>query len=211
MEPERPIEKLLRAWAKKRRQDAVPPLELHPATRRMLQGEVTRKFGKAERKSGSFFEMLVALWPRFVWGLGVFAVLAAVAWLVLPSFNKTNTRGSLAKNEPALETESVKRMPSPTAIAPASAPAEIVDSTGHRPLADNLPTQLGNATLSLENGATHPTADSGLTLKTKSAEGNLATTPLGLAGDNKDRKDINTPAAAAANRDAFRGAREETQ
>src|SRR6266550_8566878 len=103
MEPERPIEKLLRAWAKKRRQDAGPPLDPHPATRRMLQGEVARKFCKAERKSGSFSETLAALWPRFVWGLGVFAVLAAAAWLMLPSFNKTNTRGTLAKNEPALE------------------------------------------------------------------------------------------------------------
>ena len=39
-EPERPIEKLLRDAAQKRRDEAGAPLELHSATRRLLQGEV---------------------------------------------------------------------------------------------------------------------------------------------------------------------------
>ena len=43
MEPERKIEKLLRAYAKKRRAQAGDPLTLHPATRRLLQGEVARR------------------------------------------------------------------------------------------------------------------------------------------------------------------------
>ena len=47
MEPERPIEKLLRDAGKKRRDDAGAPFELHPAARRLLQGEVAQRFGKA--------------------------------------------------------------------------------------------------------------------------------------------------------------------
>ena len=53
MEPERNIEKLLRAFAKKRRADAGDPLKLHPALRRQLQAEVarlTRELDKLERE-----------------------------------------------------------------------------------------------------------------------------------------------------------------
>ena len=51
-EPERDIEKTLRAYAKKRREEAGAPAEMHPATRRLLQGEVARLRGKAQDKSG---------------------------------------------------------------------------------------------------------------------------------------------------------------
>ncbi len=43
MEPERKIEKWLRAYAKKRRGQGGGPFGLHPATRRLLQGEIARK------------------------------------------------------------------------------------------------------------------------------------------------------------------------
>ena len=45
MEPERPIEKLLRAWAKKRREDAGADLELHPADRRLLDQWGSERIG----------------------------------------------------------------------------------------------------------------------------------------------------------------------
>ena len=48
MEPERKIEKLLRAYAQKRRAAAGDPLKLHPATRRLLQDEVSRRAPKPE-------------------------------------------------------------------------------------------------------------------------------------------------------------------
>ncbi|MEJ0088802.1 MAG: hypothetical protein WDM80_03480 [Limisphaerales bacterium] len=40
---------MLRAYAKKRRADAGDPLKLHPATRRLLQGEVARKKPRSNR------------------------------------------------------------------------------------------------------------------------------------------------------------------
>jgi hypothetical protein len=43
MEPERKIEKWLRAYAKKRRGQSGDPFSLHPATRRLLHGEIARK------------------------------------------------------------------------------------------------------------------------------------------------------------------------
>jgi hypothetical protein len=60
MEPERKIEKLLRAYAKKRRAQAGNPLELHPATRRLLQGEIARNTRKPEDEDAS-----MTLWEFF--------------------------------------------------------------------------------------------------------------------------------------------------
>src|SRR5206468_1619462 len=45
-EPDRNIEKQLEAYADKRRREAGPPFEMHPATRRMLLGEVSRRKAK---------------------------------------------------------------------------------------------------------------------------------------------------------------------
>ena len=41
-EPEKKIEELLQSYSRKRREDAGAPLEMHPATCRMLQGEAAR-------------------------------------------------------------------------------------------------------------------------------------------------------------------------
>jgi type II secretory pathway pseudopilin PulG len=60
MEPERKIEKLLRAYAKKRRAQAGDPLELHPATRRLLQGEIARSAPKPDDEDAS-----LSLWELF--------------------------------------------------------------------------------------------------------------------------------------------------
>src|SRR5213594_2588741 len=99
MEPERPIEKLLRASANKRRGDAGQPLDLHPATRRLLQGEAARKFGKAEDQTRSPSRWFAGVWPRFAWGLGVFAVLAMAVWLVLPPSGGLKRQDQLAMSE----------------------------------------------------------------------------------------------------------------
>lgn len=87
MDPERPIEKLLRAFAKKRRDQApdAPGLELHPATRRMLQGEVRRRFGSPEQKPASARLKFLRIPFRPVELLLVAAILAVLAALLLPS------------------------------------------------------------------------------------------------------------------------------
>jgi hypothetical protein len=54
MEPERRIEKWLRAFAKKRREQAGDPMELHPATRQLLQREIARQ-PEEKSRSGFFF------------------------------------------------------------------------------------------------------------------------------------------------------------
>jgi hypothetical protein len=123
-EPERPIEKLLRAAAKKRRDDAGGPLELHPATRRLLQGEVARTFAKPGREPRSFSEALSRLWPRFAWGVAICAVLVVAGYALLPMPGKGKSEALLARNEPMSRAVPAKQSlpPPPAAPAPVLAP-----------------------------------------------------------------------------------------
>src|SRR5687768_6678752 len=86
MEPERPIEKLLQAYAKKRREQAEKaPFEIPPATREILRREVSRKFRPAAGEPTSFWNSLAVLWPRLAWGFAILAILAIVTAVLLPT------------------------------------------------------------------------------------------------------------------------------
>lgn len=86
MEPERNIERLLRAFVKKRRADAGDAPRLHPATRRLLQGEVAR------RRTAAPEEDSVSLWQFFrqqwTFLLGFALVIFFGAALFLPALSK---------------------------------------------------------------------------------------------------------------------------
>lgn len=71
------MDDLLKGYSRKRREQAEPGFELHPATRRMLQSEVTRTFGQAETKRRSGWRS-----PWWWRGLALAAGLAGV-WIVL--------------------------------------------------------------------------------------------------------------------------------
>src|SRR5664280_1818889 len=98
-EPERPIEKLLRAAAKKRRDEAGARLELHPATRRLLQGEVGRTYAKPTRATRSFIVLLGQLWPRVAGGAAIFALLVLAGYMLLPVPDKSKREALMAKSE----------------------------------------------------------------------------------------------------------------
>ena len=83
MPEEREIEKQLRAAARQRRKDAVGKFELHPASRRLLQGEVVRSRGRRSAPSHPVF------WPRFAWGTSMLAVLAVGVWALVSSQKKS--------------------------------------------------------------------------------------------------------------------------
>lgn len=103
-EPERNIEKRLRAYAQKRRQDAGEPLELHPATRRMLQEEVSRLRAK-NRGASWLVRALAALripaqaGQRFAVAACALAALGVAAALFLPALSRSKSRGTVAKWE----------------------------------------------------------------------------------------------------------------
>ena len=99
-EPELPIETLLRAAAKKRREEAGAPFELHPADRRLLQGEVTRKFARPQAETRSFAALVARLWPRLAWGVGILAILGLSVWVLLPLPRRAESEALLARNQP---------------------------------------------------------------------------------------------------------------
>jgi hypothetical protein len=134
-EPERPIERLLRAAAKKRRDEAGAPLELHPATRRLLQGEVARKHAGAGRESRSFFQVFGQLWPRFAWGLAILAVLAVGGYMFLPVLGKGKPPTLLTRNEPMPQARPAKEALPPPPVAPATIPPPAASATRANPSA----------------------------------------------------------------------------
>lgn len=70
-EPKHNADELLKSYAAERRKSA--PTELHPATRRVLQGEVARVYGSAERGALPWWKRLAAL--RFAWSLALVGIL----------------------------------------------------------------------------------------------------------------------------------------
>jgi hypothetical protein len=84
MPEERDIEKSLRAWAKRRREDAGAPLDLHPATRKLLQDEVSRLKKSPRREPGRFARLLWGSPLRLALNLSVVAVLIFAAAVFLP-------------------------------------------------------------------------------------------------------------------------------
>ncbi len=104
-EPERKIEKLLRAFAKRRRADAGELFQMHPATRNLLQREVSQRAKATPPKENFLAGIFSVPRPRLIFAVSVLAVVAIAAWLLIPSLTKQKRAGSLAQvrqNEMAL-------------------------------------------------------------------------------------------------------------
>lgn len=139
-DPERPIEKLLRDCADQRRQKAGPPLELHPATRRLFQGEIERQFGRPTSQAFSARDWLRRFWPRVAFAVAGAAALVALIGVLVPTHPHPAER--LAKNElspaPAAE-ESAQQNLRRTAVMPQSteqeraAPSQMLGTASARP------------------------------------------------------------------------------
>ena len=112
----KPIEGLLKAYAEKRRQKAGKPLELHPATRTMLQGEVVRTFAKQVAETKSHPGFLKGFLPRFAVAGSLFAVLMAGVLLVLHIQKKPPEQLALAKNASQTSPSAA-----PTGVSPSEA------------------------------------------------------------------------------------------
>ena len=142
-EPERPIERLLRDAARKRRDEAGAPIELHPATRRLLQGAVARTFANPGREPRFVSEVLGQLWPRFAWGVAIFAALAVAVYVLLPVPGKGGPEALLARNEPMSRAVPAKQPlpppPAPAATVPASPAAAMKSKPAAVALAKKAP------------------------------------------------------------------------
>ena len=79
-EPDNKMDDLLKTYAKKRRDEAGGPFELHPAARKLLQAEAAKLRPKAPERGGSWFSALLAFWPRYALATTVLVVLGIGAW-----------------------------------------------------------------------------------------------------------------------------------
>ena len=121
MDPERPIEKLLRQAAEARRVQAGSP-ELHAVNRRMLQGEIARKFASAAPQKRSFFELFM---PRIAWSAAMLIGLGLATSLMLPRHAEQPKEMFFAKNDRASAPDLMKeRLPSGAAAEKPSAPLQ---------------------------------------------------------------------------------------
>jgi hypothetical protein len=126
MEPERPIEKLLRDYSRKRKQEAGAPLEVHPATRKLLQGEIARKHAPTGPVAGpSVFWRLFQVWPRLVWGLAVLTVLGLMVALIVPSLKPGKQETSYAQEESLAVLVAPSNAAEPSPTTPAAAAPEL--------------------------------------------------------------------------------------
>jgi hypothetical protein len=123
-EPERPVEKLLRASAEKRRAEAGQNFELHPASRRILQDEVQRTYADKASKPRWLPGSWASFWPKLGYSFATIVALALAVKLMLPGVGPTKTLGPLAKNEntpvPVL-TKASKEAPAQAVNAPSLA------------------------------------------------------------------------------------------
>ncbi len=97
MEPERPVEKLLRGFARQRREQTGDPPPMHPVVRRQLLSEVAKTYGQRQGIS-SVWLMLKGFWPRLALGAAGMAVLilGTAIWI---SPGSKNAEVQMAKNE----------------------------------------------------------------------------------------------------------------
>src|SRR5579883_991641 len=99
-EPERPIEKVLRECASKKRETAGADWKLHPVNRRQLHDEIGRTFGSPRARMTWFSWIQRMRWAKPVGALASVAILAAAAWLILDS-SRAHKQMLIALNEAA--------------------------------------------------------------------------------------------------------------
>ncbi len=134
-EPERDIEKTLRAYAKKRREEAGAPAEMHPATRKLLQGEVARLRGKPQNNPGFWAKVLGASWPQIAFRVSVFVLLASMmCLLLLPSISRSKSRAQFAKLR--LREEQARVLKKETDLDEAQRYDSPAEEPAHRRMAD---------------------------------------------------------------------------
>ncbi len=113
-EPERNIEKQLRAYANKRRTEAGAPFELHPVTRRLLHEEVAKRGAAASSASSSLTRIFFLLWPRYAF---VIPLLMLSGLVLLYKVFDNKQPMELARNVPGSTAPSDEEIGSKTMVS----------------------------------------------------------------------------------------------
>ena len=140
-EPDHKIDELLKAYAKKRREDAAAPLEMHPATRKLLQAEVARRWPRTSAESSSLLQLLARFWPRFAIAAAGLVLIAVVIHMSNPG-PKAGYREQMAR----AENKPVESF-SDRGLARKDAPRPVVRKRKHR--RTTAPSLLGNSSVTM--------------------------------------------------------------
>lgn len=182
-EPNKKMEELLKAFAQKRREQSGAPMELHPATRAMLQAEVARRFPAREGRKGARVPFL----RKFF-----LATAAATAVLICAVSFYQQQAPPVASREAAKNTSIMLAKMDSMSTAPASAdkpvleerteplqPAEMSDLAKNKDLAaaDKRPMELPRGAITLS-----PAASGSGALATGSLSLSPAASPMVTAG-----------------------------
>ena len=136
-ESERPVEQLLRASAKQRREAMGEALEMHPATRRLLQGEVARQFGRKGISGRGLFAMLLQAGPRLVWVSTAAAVVIVLAAMLIPLWTNPASEPMLAKSDPVMAPALREEVNKTDTEIAAAAPAQADVGQKNEPMTDS--------------------------------------------------------------------------
>lgn len=87
-EPDNKMDELLKAYAKKRRTEAGEPMELHPATRRLLQAEAAKLKPAPAPEPKSWLAALRMFWPRLAVAAALVVVSGVAVMSLIPPANE---------------------------------------------------------------------------------------------------------------------------
>jgi hypothetical protein len=188
-DPEKPIEGLLRRYARKRRERAGEPWTVHPLTRRLWQEEVARRFPKKRTFGSRLLEFLRPGWLKPVLAVAGAAAVIVVAFILIGPNGRTDK-----STTDVVSSKSAKLLvrDQPTSqLATASG----TDHSNHFfTVADNSPSQSPS-----RDGAIQETLQSPSPVENRSAQEKQEAVPaappaLALAEDKKDRP-VSAPVA----------------
>lgn len=93
------MDDLLKTYAKKRRAEAGAPMELHPATRRLLQAEVAKLKPVASAEPKSWLTSLWMFWPRIAFAAAIVVVGGIAVFSLYPPTGAKKNEVYFAKQD----------------------------------------------------------------------------------------------------------------
>ncbi len=196
-DPNQSVEQQLQAWVQKRRQEAGPSFELHPATRKLLQDEVARTFPKSPAvrapQPGGWW---TAFWPRLALAGGISAVLVALVGIFLPGVAKTKSKGqqlALVRNQGKNSIANSDRRDTPAQVVPEDKPAV---ETQVSPLGDKVltaPVAESTPARGLRAGAENKPLEPEIAVKAEPKDARLRAIDQRFSESRRYRVNFNSP------------------
>jgi hypothetical protein len=179
-EPNSKMDELLRAYAKKRREQAEPVAEMHPATRRLLQDEVKRTLTTSPTPTRQSWRAwrwpLAAMWGGMAVMLFMFAMLNRQLQSLAPGGAGKEEGRRMKDEKPDRLTRNIAPAAPPRAAESAARDARRSDRD------DRAPQEIVSAVVSTAPAGVSPAAPAAVAEGSVSPVPMMATAPAGRSG-----------------------------